>query len=368
MSFKLDCPRKEFFEAISMANGGSSARSTLPILQCLKLEAYDGGMRVLGCDGEMWVERSFSCMVHEPGSICLQSKLLADIVGSLPDGDIELVTTANQIVELRQGASEYKMMSLDAGDFPEPPSVVPDGSLTLPMGELRRAIDSVIFAVSTDTYRRVLTGVLFSYDGEVLTLVATDTHRLAVRRLEKPGVGSAINVVVPEKALKAIKNLPVAEDTPVTIEFGGGRLSVEAGGAKIVSQLLGGAFPVWKNVVPNETSRAWSVEVDQLTEKVRRVNILARDNAGRVRFSGSNQQILISARSEEKGEAKEEVEMNPNNGDIDVAFNGKYVLDALGPINGPGVRIELTESSRPAIFRPADEDDYFCVIMPMALA
>ena len=77
---------------------------------------------------------------------------------------------------------------------------------------------------------------------------------------------------------------------------------------------------------------------------------------------------MLAARSEEKGEGKEEVPMISSNGDVEIAFNGKYVQEALGPIEGPGVRIEMTESSRSAIFRPADDNGYFCVIMPMALA
>jgi DNA polymerase III subunit beta len=229
-------------------------------------------------------------------------------------------------------------------------------------------VDSVLFAVSTDTHRQVLTGVLLTYDGSTLTLVATDTHRLAVKKLSQPGIGSGVTAVIPEKALKAIKALPIGEEDPVTIRFGGGRLGVEAGGAKVISQLLAGAYPNWERVVPAESTRNWSVEVDQLAEKVKRTMILARDNANRVRFKGQEDQILISARSEEKGEAKEEVPMIANNGDVEIAFNGKYVQDALAPIQGPGVRIEMTESSRPAIFRPADDDGYFCVIMPMALA
>ena len=96
--------------------------------------------------------------------------------------------------------------------------------------------------------------------------------------------------------------------------------------------------------------------------------IFAKDNASRVRFKGSGDQIFLAARSEEKGDGKEEVPMISNNGDVEIAFNGKYVQDALGAIDGPGVRIEMTESSRSAIFRPVDDNGYFCVIMPMALA
>ncbi|MCC7229161.1 MAG: DNA polymerase III subunit beta [Fimbriimonadaceae bacterium] len=366
---KLDCPRREFNDAVASAAAASSVRTSVNILQYLKVDATDAGIRVLGCDGEMWVERNVACMVSESGAVCLQAGLLAQLVGSMPDGDLQLHTLDGHGALLKQGASEYRLQTLDASDFPEPPNYGGEGELTLPMKTLREAVDSVIYAVSTDTHRQILTGVLFSYDGSTLTLVATDTHRLAVKKLDQPGIGSGITAVIPEKALKAIKALPVPDEDQVTIRFGGGRLGVEAGGAKVVSQLLAGAYPNWERVVPNESTRTWSVEVDQLAEKVKRTMILARDNANRVRFRGSEDQILLAARSEEKGEAKEEVPMIADNGDVEIAFNGKYVQDALSQMRGPGVKIEMTESSRPAIFRPADaENDYFCVIMPMALA
>ena len=366
---KLVCPRREFFEAVSAATAAASVRTSVNILQYLKIEGLQNSVRVIGCDGEMWVEREFSCFVADQGAICLQAKLLNDIVSSMPDGDIDLETLENGAVLLQQGASEYRMMSLDAEDFPEPPTFGGDGDLHLPMAQLRKAVDSVIFAVTPEQHKAVLTGVLFTYNGRTLTLVATDTHRLAVCRIDKEGIGSSINAVVPEKALRAIKSLPIPEDQEVEIRFGNGRLGVEANGAKVVSQLLAGTYPNWERVIPAESTRSWLVEVDQLSDKVKRTMILARDNANRVRFKGQGDQILLAARSEEKGEAKEEVSMVSSNGDVEIAFNGKYVQDALGPINGAGARIEMTESTRPAVFRSAEDDQsYFCVIMPMALA
>jgi DNA polymerase III subunit beta len=365
---RIDCPRKEFFDAVNAAAAAASQRTSVNILQHLKIETHEGGIRVLGCDGEMWVERAVACMVHEPGAICLQASLLKDLVSSMPEGDLELKTLDGQGALLTQGASEYRLQTLDAADFPEPPEFGGDGELTMTMSALRAAIDSVIYAVSTDAPRLVLTGVFFSYDGATLTMVATDTHRLAVRKVEQAGIGSNTTAIVPEKALKALKVLPVSDDQPITLRFGSGRVGAEAGGAKVVSQLLAGAYPNWERVVPSEATRFWSVEADQLLEKVRRTLILAKDNANRVRFRGLGDQIMIAARSEEKGEAKEELAMISDNGDIEIAFNGRYVLDALAAIHGPGLKIEMTESSRPAVFRPADDEGYFCVIMPMALA
>lgn len=372
---KLDCPRRDFFEAATAAANATSARTTVAILQHVKLDAADGGVSVLGCDGEIWVERKFPSMVGEPGSICLQASLLKDIVSSLPDGDLELKTLEGQGALLVQQNSEYRLQTLDPGDFPEMPEYGGEGELTLSMGLLRNAIDSVIYAVSTDNHRQILTGVLVSYDGQTLTLVATDTHRLAVRKLEQPGIGSNVSVVVPEKALKALKAMPLADGDAITLRFGGGKMGAEAHGAKVITQLLSGVYPSWDRVVPSETTRTWTVEADQLMEKVRRTLILAKDNANRVKFKGLGEQILLSARSDEKGEAKEEVPMLSVQGDVEIAFNGKYVMDFLSAIESLkkddavlGVRVEMTESSRPAIFRPADIDGYFCVIMPMNLS
>jgi len=365
---KLSAPRRELADAVSMAQQATRAGSPQNIFQNLKLEAKDGNLRVLGCDGEMWVERDIPCVIQGEGAACVQAKLLSDIVTKLPDGDVTLGMMDLNGMLLQQGASEYRMLTLDAEDFPEPPDYGGEGELTMKMGLLRTAIESVSYAVSSDMHRQILTGVLFNYDGATLTLVATDTHRLAVRKLAQPGLGSNITAVVPERALKAIKSLPLDDDDDVTIRFGVGRLGVDAGSAKVVSQILTGPYPNWERVVPSEWTRKWTVEADQMVDRVNRAMVVARDSANRVRFKGDGDQIVIAARSEEKGEAKEELPMVPQNGDVEIAFNGQYVLDAVRAMPGPGVIAEMTENSRPAIFRPADDETYFCVIMPMALA
>jgi DNA polymerase-3 subunit beta len=366
---KLDCPRKDFNDAVNMAAAAASQRTSVNILQNLKVEAADGGIRVLGCDGEMWVERDVACMVHEPGAVCIQASLLKDLISKLPEGDVQLFTLDGNGAMLKEGAAEYRLQTLDAEDFPPAPDLEGESELKLKFSEFKQAVDAVVYAVSTDQHRQILTGVLFTYDGSSLTLVATDTHRLAVKRIEKEGIGNSVTAVVPEKALRAIKSLRVSDDSEIVLRFGAGRMGVEAGGAKVITQLLAGAYPNWERVVPTECTRTWSVETDQLMERVERTMVLARDNANRIRFRGADDQIVIAARSEEKGEAKEEVPMVAQDGDIEIAFNGRYVVDALKAVSDPGVRIEMTESSRPAVFRPADDpENYFCVIMPMALA
>jgi DNA polymerase-3 subunit beta len=334
----------------------------------LRLQAEESCLSVLGCDMEMWAERRVLANVAEPGSACVSKSLLSDLVAKLPDGDITLESDGAHIT-VRQGASDWRLQALPAIDFPAPPAVEPQSKLSLTLGELKDAVASVAYAVADDGSRQVLTGVYLHYDGSRLTMVATDTHRLSVRRIDREGLGSSINVTAPEKALRTLKHFPLLDDETLTLEFDDTRLSIDAGNARVVSQLLSGQFPNWERVVPAEHTRSWKLDKEELIDNLSRAMILAKDNMNRVRFSGQGDRVLIHARSDEKGEAREVVQAISSDGDIEIAFNGRYVLDALNAFPGDAIVAELTEASRPAVFRPLEEgQDQFCVVMPMALA
>lgn len=364
---KFDCSRKDLAEAMALVGHAISTRSALPVLMCVQLTAEGAQATLLACDGEMWVERRIPANVSVPGSTCVQGKLLGDLVSQLAEGTLTLEEEGTSLC-VRQDGSDWRIMSLPAQEFPPVPPVEEQSKLRLGIGELRDSIARVAYAVAGDGAREVLTGVMFTYDGNKLTLVATDTHRLAVTKLERDGLGSDVTAVVPEKALRSLRDLPLADDETIEVVFSDRRLSVDAGPARVVSQLLDGNFPAWERVVPTEFTRSWMFQRDDMANVVKRAIILAKDSAYRVRFSGKPDQIVLSAQSTDKGEAKEEVPAVSKNGDVDIAFNARYVLDALAAMKSTDVRAEMTEPSRAAVFRPAEGgDDQFCVIMPMAI-
>ncbi len=364
---KVTVSRKEFSDALLLAASASSTRSSLPVLASIRMQAEGSSLSLLGCDGEMWAESACPAKVDQEGSICVPRQLLIEIVGSLPDGEM-VVELEGTSLFIRHSHSEFKMLAMPADDFPPIPEVGADSEMTLPFGEFRKAVNSVYFACSDDTSRPVLTGVLFNYDGETLTLVATDTHRLAVHKVHRSGIGSQLNVVVPEKALKAIRQLPLGDDENITVRFDDARLAVDTGNSKIASQLLNGQYPNWERVVPQEHTRLWTLDRSEFQDNLRRAMILAKDNANRVKFTGEGDMVVISARSEDKGEAKEEVACVSKNGDLKIAFNGQDGMGALAAMDGEGVVAEMTEPSRPAVLRPTEGgEDHFCVVMPMAV-
>ncbi|MCA0361267.1 MAG: DNA polymerase III subunit beta [Armatimonadetes bacterium] len=364
---KATVTRKDLSTALGIAAAASSVRTALPVLSSIRLEAKEGGLTLLGCDGEMWAQAVCAANVSDTGSVCVQQKLLSDIVNQLPEGEVAISLEGTQVY-LRLGMSEWKLVAFPADEFPPIPAMEVSGSLNLKSNQLNRAISAVSYAVSDDSSRPVLNGVMCSYDGSVLTLVATDTHRMAVHKINQEGIGTSITAIVPEKALRIIKNLNLGDDDVVSLGFDEARLIVDIGEAKVVSQLLSGQYPNWERVVPSEYTRTWTMDRGELYDNVKRAMILARDNANRIRFRGDGDKVVISARSEDKGEAKEEVTIISKNGDVEIAFNGKYVMDALQALDGEGIRAEMTESSRPAVLRPTEStDETFCVVMPMAI-
>lgn len=366
----LDCPRRELLDAVQLAGVAASGRSsTLPIFQSILVEAQSDRVRVVGCDGEMWVERRMPAQISEDGSLAIQARLFNDILSQLPDGDVHVEQPNGTSLKLSLQASEYRVVGMPSEDFPEIPSVGSETTLKMKAGDFARMVESVDYAIAKDSHvRPYLTGVLFNYDGENLEVVATDTNRLAIRKESFPGLGQPVRAVVPERALSVIRRLPIAPDGELTLTFGDNRMMVEADGARVVTQLLGGDYVPYERVIPTSHTRSWLMDRETLAACLRRAGVLAKESAMRVNLSAKSNVVTISTRSEGIGEGKDEMDIIQNGDDIEIAFNGGFLLQAIAPITSDGVILQMNENDRAAVVRPSEPDSgYLCVVMPMAL-
>ena len=227
-------------------------------------------------------------------------------------------------------------------------------------------IRHVLFAVSTDESRPILTGVLLAFDGASLKMVATDTHRLAVRTAELPSGEGTANAVIPARALNEILRLASDEDL-ITVSLAQGQARFEIGTTSMVTRLLEGQFPNYERVIPQSHDRKLTLEAGEFAKAVKRAAIVARDNANRVVLSTEGATLVLSAESGTVGSMREEIEVAREGDDIQIAFNAKYMNDVLNVVETEGVVLELTEPLRPGILRPIGDgaSDYLCVLMPM---
>ncbi len=366
----LNCPRRDLLDAVQLAGVASGGRTTnLPVFSSLLFEAMDGRVRIVGCDGEMWVERKMPAQISEDGSLAVGARLFTDILSSLPEGDVRVEQPNGTSLRLSLAASEYRVVGMTPEDFPEIPTVAAETTLKMKASDFVKMVDSVDFAVAKESHGRpYLTGVLFKYDGETLQVVATDTHRLAIRTEPFPALGPPVQAIVPERTIGVIRRLPIPPEGELTLTFGGNRLMVEADGARVVTQLLAGDYVPYDRVIPNSHTRSWMMDRESFAACLKRSGVLAKDNAMRVVLSAKGGVVTFSTRSEGIGEGKDEMEIIQEGDDLEIAFNGGFLLQALAPIESDGVLLQLTENDRSAVIRPSEAGSgYLCVVMPMAL-
>ena len=293
----------------------------------------------------------------------------------MPDADVSVtVEDETNTLHLRCLKANYKLLGLSADEFPLLPQVKEDSRFVIDRVTLKDAIKQTIFATSTDETRAILTGVLVVFQGDSLRLVATDTHRLAVRDCPvKEGSGSA-SAIVPSRAMNELLRIVGNEEGEVVVTLSGNQIQFQvddANGSKttLISRLIDGQFPNYERVIPAQSTKTLTVERAPLAAAVKRASIVARDSASRVvlRTTEDGDKLTITAESGSVGNAYEEVEVARTGDDtpVEIAFNAKYLADVLNVLDTEGLHIELTEPLRPGVIRPTDTADYLCVLMPM---
>jgi len=368
-------PRKDLYEAVQTVGRAVSGRSTLPILSHILAQPQgDGSLKLTATDLEMWMESSFPARIQaaigddeESTGFTVPARVFTEILGALPDADVLLDRPdGGNKIHVRCARSEYNILGLPAEEFPAPPDVTATASFTLSGELLRDMIRHVIFAVSQDETRPILTGVLLSFDGKALKMVATDTHRLAVRTAGVEGGDGSANAIVPARAMNELLRLASDEDT-VSVSLAQGQARFEVGTTTMVTRLLEGQFPNYERVIPTGHDRKLTLETGEFAKAVKRAAIVARDNANRVVLETEGAQLILSAESGTVGSARDEIEVAREGDDIQIAFNAKYLNDVLNVVETEGVVLELTEPLRPGILRPIGDGatDYLCVLMPM---
>ena len=375
-SLKANCPRRDLFEAVTAVGKAVAARTSVPILTHVCLTADAGRLTVMGTDLEMWLEYTMATQSFtSSGAATCPARNLTELLGAMPEAEVDMsVDPETHALSLRCNRSNYTLLGLPADEFPRLPTIQATCTIKVDRAALRNAVKQTLFATSSDETRAILTGVLLVFQGEGLRLVATDTHRLALRDCPVlEGTGSA-SVIVPARAMGELQRMIHAGDGPVQITVATGQIQFktnETTGSEttLLSRLIEGQFPNYERVIPTQATKQLTVQREPMGQAVRRAAIVARESNNRVviRTTDDGQRLSISAESGSVGNAYEEVEVayDISTGPVEIAFNAKYLSDVLAVLDGEGLRIELTESLRPGVVRPIGSDDYLCVLMPM---
>src|SRR3990172_7237829 len=373
---KISALQENLARGLSVVGRAVPARSTLPQASHLLLASDAGRLKLVATDLMIATTCWIGAQVEEEGAVTVPAPLLTDFVTSLPNERIDLTVAARaRQLHISCARNEATMAGMDADDFPPVPSVADGLSLKLDAKEFRRGISTVEFAAAADDTRPVLTGIHTLAEDRELTLAAADGFRLAVHKLPlDQEVPERVEVIIPARALRELVRLAGEEEDPLEMAFNAGRSQVlfRLKSAELVATLIQGTFPNYSQLIPQSyTSRA-TIDMRQFLQETRIASIFARDGAGIVRLQlepgedATPGKMTISARAEEIGEHRGEIDVTMEGEPAKIAFNSKYLQEVLQVLEGGQVALETSSPSSPGVLRPiGTSDNYVHVVMPM---
>lgn len=368
---KITCDRSRLAEALGIAGRAVSSRNTLPILANVLLETEEGRLRLTATDLDTAIRCVVPAKIAENGATAVPAHLLSDVVSKLPDASVTIEHHPNAeltggLVSVRCGKSEYTILSLPAEDYPAVPKVTEGVEFSLSQGTLKEMLQMTTFAAVKEETRSLLMGVLFEAHGNHLTLVATDTHRLAKKEAAiGTEIETPVSAVIPAKPLIELQRLLKDNDTPVTIRIAGSQVQFETGSVLLVSRLIDAQFPNYQKVIPDKADRVFTVRREEFVSALGRVNIVAQKAYEKVVFNVEYGTMELTAESPDVGKAFEELEASVDGEGLRFAINGRYLAEALGVISGRDVTLSMTGALNPGILRSSDDDGFLYIVMPM---
>ncbi|HEY3281457.1 MAG TPA: DNA polymerase III subunit beta [Armatimonadota bacterium] len=363
---KVLCERKALAEAVSVAGRAVPGRTALPIQSHFLITAEDGSLKLAGADYELQVEKQIGAQVIEEGQCTVVARVFQDIVGSLPDSDIELESQPDGKVFLKCRSSQYELLGLPAEEFPPLPHISSEVGLSVTGATLKTLVRHTTFAVSDDASRPQLTGINVLGSESSLKFAATDGSRLVVRRVElEAPLRGEINCIVPARALNEVARV-LADDQVMEVSVTPNQVLFRLPTVSIVSRLIEGQFPNFERVIPKEYTKKVTAPAPELHAASRRCMILAEENQ-RLILQLQGDQLHLKAESGKYGRGHEQVEVVREGEDIEIAFNARFLNDFLAVVSSEGVDIEMTAPLSPGVFRPTETDGFTYVLMPMHL-
>ncbi|MBZ5558597.1 MAG: DNA polymerase III subunit beta [Acidobacteriia bacterium] len=362
--------KNDLLRELQLFQGIVERKNTIPILANVLMEAKGDQVSFLATDLEVGLRSHCAASVTKGGALTLPAKKFYEIVKSLPETDIRIAEDKGG-VKVAADRFDSRMQTLPREDFPTLPESSGSPSATLPRSALREMVSKTQFAITGEDTRYFLNGALFVLRPDVMTLVATDGHRLALVSVPRPGKAGKdaeeVKAILPKKTLGELSRLLVEGDDDVRYERGENHLFFDVGGRLLISRMIDGQFPAFERVIPKGNDKHIEFERDRLTNAVKRVALLSNERSRAVKFLIEKGKVDVTSSSPDVGEAKETLPVEYNGEAMQICFNAQYVLDFLAAVTSDVVSLDLKDEVSQAVMKPvgAEGYDYTYVIMPM---
>ncbi len=363
---KFSIEKDQILEALQKVQSIVGQRTTLPILSNVLLEAGNGKLTLATTDMEVSVRTSIEADIQQDGATTLPARRFFSICRDLPNHQVEIEVSNDDVAEIVSGSYNCKLEGLSHDDFPPMPTFEESSSYKLNQSTLKDILQKTSYAASTDESRAILNGSLMAFRDNKLTVVCTDGRRLALVEQEIDlGEAAELDMVVPTKTVnELIKTLE--EDGEATIKTSATQVAFEFGNIFIISKLIDGTYPNYRQVIPSQCEERIAIDREMLQSAIRRVSLMLDDQAASVKIQITENRMELITSSPEVGESHESVPVKYAGKDITIAFNPGFLLAPLKHLDSDEIYLELSDELSPGVIKT--NVPFLYVIMPIRVS
>ncbi len=362
---KITTVKENLSYGVQIVQKAVSSKNPLPVLTGILFKTEGNTLKLTATDLEVGIECHVPVTTIEEGAVVIPAKYITEIVRKLPDVPIDMTSDdQNNIVTIKYNTSEAMLNGFNVDEFPAFPKVESEINFNLSAQELKEMLKKVIFAASVDENRPVFTGILFEIKDNVLTLVATDTHRLALKNLNLNKTLSSVKAIIPSRTLSELIRIIGSTDDTISITIGESQALFKLKDITLVSRLIEGQFPAYEQVIPSEHKSRVRVKVKELLDSTERAALLTRSGSQIIKLNVQQDLLTITANTEIGG-IHEEIKVYLEGDPMQVAFNAVYLTDVLRVLDQEEIYFELNGPLSPGVIKPINQNDYLSLILPV---
>ncbi len=370
MNFTIN--RSAFISQLNNVLRAISSKTTIPILTGLKMVVNEDNIMLTGSNSDITIESVISAndtnndlTIEDTGAIVLPARFFSDIVKKLPDKKVTIEVTSGFQADITSGSAKFQINGQDAENFPHLPEIETNKSVTLPNDILKEVIRQTVIAVSKQESRPILAGVHMTLKDGVLTAVATDSHRLAQRKviLENIDNGIDFDVIIPGKSMEELSGMISDVHEDVQMQVTENQVLFIFGNTHFYSRLLEGNYPETSQLIPQTADTTVELEAGTFLSSIERASLLShesRNDVVKLSLKPSENLVRISGDSPDIGTVEEEVVTSALDGnDLEISFNPNYMKDALRSFGQATIKISFTSPLRPFTLVPTEDQENF---------
>lgn len=362
---KIICSKTKLLNGVSIALRAVSNKTTLPILECILIEAKNNEIKLTANDMELGIETIVEGTIEKEGKIAIEAKLFSEIIRKLPDNDVTIETNDHYQALIQCEKAKFTIAGQSGNDFAQLPQVEREQSISLSQFTLKEVIRQTIFSISDNENNKLMTGELFEVENGRLHVVSLDGHRISIRNVELKDCYNSVKVVVPGKTLNDVSKILSGDvEKEVKLFFTDKHILFEFDTTKIVSRLLEGNYYPINQMLSSDYATKIRINKKEFLNCIDRATLLIRESEKKpivIRIEDGMMELQIQS---SMGSMKEDMAIYQEGNDILIGFNPRFLMDALRVIDDEEITIYLVNPQAPCIIKD-DKESYIYLILPI---